>query len=80
MSQKKQSMNLKTEHRIYSTRETKRIKNSKNSLMDLLAHIKRNNMHIVEIPEVKERKKQMELNISRYANNNKIGKASHKVS
>lgn len=58
MSQKKQSMNLKTEHRIYSTRETKRIKNSKNSLMDLLAHIKRNNMHIVEIPEVKERKKQ----------------------
>lgn len=26
--------------------------------MDLLAHIKRNNMHIVEIPEVKERKKQ----------------------
>ena len=29
--------------------------------MDLLAHIKRNNMHIVEIPEVKERVKERKL-------------------
>ena len=36
------------------------MKNSEDSLMDLLGHIKRNNMHSIEVPEVKERVKEAE--------------------